>query len=286
MTFVLPRVFREDPSLFDGTSLDRRDPSYIRDLAPLAEVLYRYYFRVQARGFERAPRNGPFIMVGNHSGGLAAPDAGMTTHAWCLHRGVDAPAYALIHPTVFKAPYMNVHAMKLGGVAATARMAMKVIERGAPLFIYPGAGDDAYRRFEDRHTISFHGNDAFVRLALRFGVPIVPVISIGAHDTLFVIDDGRERAREWGLAEHGVERVPLTYSLSHGLSLGTHFTVPFPAAIEIEMGEPILLGEQGARKAADQALVGECYNRVERASQAIMDRLLAERRRRDRQSAA
>jgi 1-acyl-sn-glycerol-3-phosphate acyltransferase len=277
MTLILPRVYQEDPALYDGLSLDRRDPAYIRDLMPIQEALFRYYFRVDARGFERAPRGESFLMVGNHNGGVAAPDTGMTLHAWCLERGVDAPSYALIHPGIFKCPYLNVHAQKVGGIAATARMAVKAIETRAPLFIYPGGGDDAYKPYEDRHLISFYGQDAFIRLALRFGLAIVPVISIGAHETLIVLDNGRARARLWNLDQLGIERLPLTWSFPFGLAVGTPFTVPFPSRIGIEMGEPIRFAEKGAKAAGDAALVKRCYDTVVTTAQAIMDRLVGER---------
>ncbi|HEX6363061.1 MAG TPA: 1-acyl-sn-glycerol-3-phosphate acyltransferase, partial [Albitalea sp.] len=213
MSLILPRAFREDPARFDGTRLDLRDPDYVRDYLPLLEVAHRYWFRVSARGFERAPVGEPYLMVGNHNGGMNAPDTAMTLHAWYTTQGAEAPVHALIHPGVFTIPYLNVHATKLGGVAATARMALKVLESGVPLLIYPGAGDDAYKPWADRNRILFFGRDAFVKLALHLDLPVVPIVSAGAHETLVVLDDGRARARELGLDRHGVERLPLTFSL-------------------------------------------------------------------------
>lgn len=279
MSLILGRAYKEDPTLYDGLSLDRRDPDYIREYLPLLELLYRYYFRVRIRGFNGAPRGEPFLMIGNHNGGINAPDTAMTFHAWCMERGVDAPSYALIQKEVFQLPYLNVHSMKVGGIAATARMAIKAIDSGAPLFIYPGAGDDAYKPYADRHKVSFFGQDAFIRLALRFGLPIMPVISIGAHETLIVIDNGRERARELGLDKLGIERVPLTYSFPHGLALGMPFNLPFPAQITIEMGQPIRFADRGPKAASDPGLVKQCYDDVVRTCQSIMDRLVVERMR-------
>jgi hypothetical protein len=145
VTLILPSAFAEDPAAFDGTRLDLRDPDYIREVMPLLEAAYRYYFRVRATGFERTRVDGPFLMVGNHNGGINAPDAAMTLRAINLHVGPERPLYALIHPVIFTYPYLNVHAQKLGGIAATARMTLRAIEAGSPLFIYPGAGDDAYK---------------------------------------------------------------------------------------------------------------------------------------------
>jgi len=277
MSLILPRAFREDPSLFDGSDLGRRDPAYIRDFLPLLEALYRYYFRVSARGFDGSWGGRPFIMVGNHNGGINAPDTAMTLHAWFTSQGVDAPVHALIHPAIFKVPFLNVHVMKLGGVAANARMAMRVLESGAPLLVYPGAGDDAYKPFTDRHKIMFFGRDAFVRLALRMGVPVVPVVSVGAHETLIVLDDGRSRALELGLDKLGVERLPLTFSLPGGLAVGSPFNIPFPVQISIELGAPISLGTTKLRADRDPAIVRRCYDAVVQVMQSMLDRMVRER---------
>lgn len=277
MTLILPRAFREDPALYEGTSLQRRDPGYIRETMPMMELLFRYYFRVSARGFDRAPWGEPFMLAANHSGGINTPDTGMLMHAWFMERGVEAPLFALVQREAFKIPYLNVHVMKLGGIAATARMAIKAIESGVPLALYPGAGDDVYRPFEARHKISLFGQDACIRLALRFGLPIVPVVTIGSHETLLVFDDGRERARRWGLDAAGIERVPLTLSFPAGLSFGLPLNIPLPVKMAIEMGHPIRFGESGAKSASDAGLVKHCYDRLENAMQEIMDRLVSER---------
>jgi 1-acyl-sn-glycerol-3-phosphate acyltransferase len=277
MTVILPRAFREDPSLFDGSDLGKRDPAYIRDYLPLLEILYRYYFRVLVRGFDAYWGGRPFIMVGNHNGGINSPDTAMTLHAWFTHQGVDVPVHALIHPDIFKIQYLNVHIMKFGGVAATARMAMKVLESGAPLLLYPGAGDDAYKPFEDRHKIMLFGRDAFVRLALRMGVPVIPVVSIGAHETLIVLDDGRDRACELGLDKLGVERLPLTYSMPLGWTLGSPFNIPFPAQISIEMGVPINFSSTKPHADRDPATVKRCYDAVVQVMQSMLDRMVQER---------
>jgi 1-acyl-sn-glycerol-3-phosphate acyltransferase len=284
MTLILPRAFREDPALYDGTSLQRRDASYIQEVMPLLEVLFRYYFRVEARGFDRAPWGEPFLIVGNHSGGINTPDTGMTMHAWYMQRGVEAPVFALVQREVFKVPYLNVHVMKLGGIAATARMAVRALESGAPLALYPGAGDDVYRPFEERHKISFFGQDALIRLALRFGLAIVPVVAIGSHETLIVFDDGRERAQRWGLDALGIERVPLTLSFPQGVSFGIPLNIPLPIKLGLEMGYPIRFSEAGAKSASDAGLVKYCYDRVINEMQGMMDRLVHERESHERQA--
>jgi 1-acyl-sn-glycerol-3-phosphate acyltransferase len=121
------------------------------------------------------------------------------------------------------------------------------------------------------------GRDAFVRLALRMGVPVIPVVSIGAHETLIVLDDGRDRACELGLDKLGVERLPLTYSMPLGWTLGSPFNIPFPAQISIEMGVPINFSSTKPHADRDPATVKRCYDAVVQVMQSMLDRMVQER---------
>ena len=49
-----------------------RDPGFLRAVRPMLE-LYCRYFRSEVRGWERVPEEGPFLVVGNHSGGQTPP---------------------------------------------------------------------------------------------------------------------------------------------------------------------------------------------------------------------
>jgi 1-acyl-sn-glycerol-3-phosphate acyltransferase len=277
MGMILPRAYLEDPADFDGRRLDRRDPHYIRDLLPYTAFAWRHWFRCQVTGLDHLPASGPFLMVGNHNGGINAPDTAMTLHAWSMRFGVDRAMHALIHPSMFTVPYLNVHLMKLGGVAATARNAMRVLDLGLPLLMYPGGGNDAYRPWEHRHRIRLEGRDAFVRLALHLRLPVLPIVSLGAHETLIVLDDGRERARALGWDKAGVVRVPLTLSFPYGLTLGTPMNLPFPVRIRLRVGAPIQFATSAPRPDRDAATVRRCYVAVERVMQRMLDELCTER---------
>ena len=49
--------------------LDQRDPDYIRDQFSGLWMLALLYFRADVRGLHRIPKEGPVLLVGNHSGG-------------------------------------------------------------------------------------------------------------------------------------------------------------------------------------------------------------------------
>lgn len=262
-------------SSYGGTTLSARDAAYIRSWMPLAEIVSRFYFRVRLYGLDTVPADDPVIFVGNHSGGLATPDTAMAVHGFWSYWGPDRPVYALVHPDIFRLPSMARHIARVGGLAATPRMAHKVLEAKASMLIYPGAGDEAYRPYSERNRVDLGGHSAYIRLALRYRAPIVPVVTLGGHDTLIVIDDGRARAQALGLDRVGIERLPLTYAWPVGLALGAYYSVPFPARLDIAFGPPIRFDGFTAEMSRDSDVVAWCHNHVEQRMQSRLDALLA-----------
>jgi hypothetical protein len=67
-------------------------------------MLALLYFRADVRGLRRIPKEGPVLLVGNHSGGNVPPDTFVFTLAFCLYFGVERPFYQLAHNLVATAP--------------------------------------------------------------------------------------------------------------------------------------------------------------------------------------
>jgi len=138
------------------------------------------------------------LIVGSHNGGLAAPDMFMFLYDWVRRFGPERLASGLMHPSVWHAPVPLVAqaAAQIGAVIARPQMAIAAFRRDAAVLVYPGGPQDVFRPHNQRHKIEFAERRGFIKLALRAGVPIVPVISEGAHDTFFVIGDFYEQARQ------------------------------------------------------------------------------------------
>jgi 1-acyl-sn-glycerol-3-phosphate acyltransferase len=261
----------------NGMALDQRDPGYIRAWMTSAEWFSRYYFRVRVSGLDTVPTSGPVIFVGNHSGGLSTPDAAMAAHALWSRFGLDRPAFAMITPHVFASKSIGKHLMKVGGVAATSRMARKVLDAGASMLIYPGGGDEAYRSFWDRNVVDLRNQSAYIRLAIKYRVPIVPIVCRGGHNTLFVLSDGERITRALKLDTLGITRLPVVLGWPAGVTMGIHHTVPFPARMDLEFGPPINLDGFTPAMARDREVVAACHSHVERRMQATLDRMVQAR---------
>lgn len=259
-----------------GTS---RDPDFLRAVRPLLE-LYASYFRPEVRGFERLPAGGPFLVVGNHSGGQTPPDLPVLLTAWWRERGEDEPVYSLFHSFVMGMPGIGSTLGRAGAVEAGRDAAEGILRDGGVLIDFPGGDYDVFRPWRERNRIDFGGRLGFVRLALRTQVPVVPAVSIGAHETVVVLARGERLARRLGIDRlFRIKVLPLVFGPPFGVVPGGIPTLPFPSKITVELGEPIdWASDLGPEAADDDVVVRRCYDELTAAMQATLDRLAGERR--------
>jgi 1-acyl-sn-glycerol-3-phosphate acyltransferase len=259
----------------------QRDPQRIRQLMPVWAWLYRHYFRVQTSGWEQLDANDQVLVVGSHNGGLASPDLPMAAYDWFRRFGTDRPIYGLAHAKLWQGyPWVAKEVARVGAIPYTPRNAMAVLDRGHSLLIYPGGGQDAFRPHRQRDRIHLAGRTGFLRLAIWYGLPIVPLISWGSHDTLIVLDDLYPLARRlhalgmpWVLGVDP-EVLPVYLGLPWGLALGPLPNLPLPVPIHTRVCAPIRLERTGHAASRDKPYVQACYLQVVAAMQAELDQLI------------
>ncbi|MCL2930568.1 MAG: lysophospholipid acyltransferase family protein [Trichodesmium sp. St2_bin6] len=265
---------------YDGWSLDERDPEVIKSMMPLWEWFYRYYFRVQTDGWHHIPDE-KILIVGSHNGGLPAPDMHMCMYDWFKRFGPKRLAYGLMHQNAWSAfPSTTTLAVQCGAVRAHPKMGIAAFQRNASVIVYPGGGPDVFRPHSMRNKIYFAERKGFIKLALREEVPIVPMISNGAHDTLIVLADFYEQAKQlhkWGmpwLFDLDPEVFPIYIGLPWGLAIGPLPNFPFPVQIHTRVCPPIVFERYGRKAASDRAYVDACYQKVLTQMQQELDELI------------
>ncbi|MCB1257824.1 MAG: acyltransferase family protein [Microthrixaceae bacterium] len=256
-----------------------RDPAFLRTVRPILE-LYSSYFRPEVRGFERVPEHGPMLVVGNHSGGQLPPDVPILLTAWWRERGEDDPIYTLMHSLFMSLPGVGQTMSRAGGLEAGPHQAEGVLRNGGILIDFPGGDHEVFRPWSERNTIDFGGRTGFIRLALRTQVPVVPFVSVGAHETLVVLSRGEWLAKRlWIAKKLRVSVVPLVLGPPFGIVPGGIPTFPLPAKVTTELLDPIdWPARYGPEAADDDEIVQACYDELTEAMQTAMDRLAAERK--------
>jgi 1-acyl-sn-glycerol-3-phosphate acyltransferase len=186
------------------------DKKFIQKIDPFLDGLYRHYFRCELSGWGNIPDE-KVLFVGNHNG-LLTFEVLMLFHAWWKQFRGAKTALGLAHGVALNNPFFRWLIPKIGAIPAEPDIAFEALERGYSLLAYPGGEKESFRPYKDRKKIDFYQRKGFVRLALRAGVPIVPIVSVGAHESYVILDRGEELAEKLGLKEkfrlHGM---PITF---------------------------------------------------------------------------
>jgi 1-acyl-sn-glycerol-3-phosphate acyltransferase len=186
--------------------LEKVDPRFTARIMPFLEGLYKYYFRCDVDGWENVPEE-KVMFIGNHNG-LLTFEVLMMFYAWWERFHGARRALGLAHVVALENPFFRWIIPKLGAIPASPELALEALKRDYSLLVYPGGEKEAFRPFKDRKKIDFFQRKGFIRIALEAKVPIVPVVSIGAHETYVIFDRGEEIAEKLGLTKrmrlHGV----------------------------------------------------------------------------------
>jgi 1-acyl-sn-glycerol-3-phosphate acyltransferase len=232
---------------------------------PLFRVLYEKYWRVDARGARHVPKSGPVILVSNHSGTLPF-DATMIACA-LEEAQYPRPTRFLYDRFVENLPWVPSFFKKAGGVVASHDNAARLLEKGELVGLFPEGVAGLSKLYSERYVLQpFSGG--FVRLALRFGAPIVPVAVVGAEEIYPLVG----RLKRIGKLM-GAPYLPVTPFFP---LLGPLGLIPLPTRWQIRFGKPIVLGSGGSPRLHGTA-VRASAEQVRRRVQTMVRALLRER---------
>jgi len=271
---------RSQPTQYPaGQGLNGPDPKLMEAQSGIWSTLMDRYFRLDFSGFENLPDE-PCLLVGVHSGGPLTMDAWTVIMAWWREFGESRSLHGTAHDVLMNAPVLGDYFKRVGVVSPSKENIRAAFEQGDDVILWPGGEVDSYRAWRHRDKAVLGGRKGFIRLAMSAGVPIVPVATVGGHDTLFVLSEGRGLARALKLKERMRSDVaPITLSWPFGVAL--HLTpfqhVPLPAKIRTRILEPVYL-DNDPQRLNDQGYVEAMYEKIEGDIQAGMDKLASARR--------
>jgi 1-acyl-sn-glycerol-3-phosphate acyltransferase len=224
----------------DPVELPARALHPVAPFVPTIKRLVHGYFRSEVHGFEHVP-DGPVLFVGNHSGGAGSPDSVVFILEFLDRFGVDRPLYWLAHDLLMQLPLIGTLIHRAGVVSARPEVARDILRKGGSVVVYPGGEIELHRPWTERNRIKFQGRTGFLRLARDAGVPIVPVVAHGGHNTYLPISDGTAIAHRLRLDRlFKLRTFPITVSAPFGLVVGDLLAhIPLPARIQVELLEPI-----------------------------------------------
>lgn len=216
---------------------------------PVVELLHDRYFRVMSHGVENVPAQGGAVLVSNHSGTLPFDGVMIFTNVHKERGRVVRPVADRFVPLM---PFIGTFFARVGVVTGTGGNLRFLLERGELLLIFPEGTTGIGKPFASRYQIQ-DWRVGHAELAIRHGVPVVPVAVIGAEEQM------PQLARiERGAKLVGAPYIPIALPL-----------FPLPVRYHLHYGPPIdlsaydpddaasLRAAAQVTKAAVEALIAE-----------------------------
>jgi 1-acyl-sn-glycerol-3-phosphate acyltransferase len=257
-------------------STDGPDEDVMQGQKFVWNTLIDHWFRMEMDGWENVPDT-PVLLVGIHSGAPFVWDAWTVGVQWWRRYGMDRPLHGTAHDALMAAPVIGRYFRAMGVLPAAPDAIATALAEGRDVALWPGGEVDSLRPWRERDEANLAGRTGFVRMAIRAGVPIVPIATVGGADAMPVLIRGDRLSRVLRLDRMLRLKVfPIAVSLPWGIAPAALPQFPLPAKIRTRLMPPIELARD-ADRADDDAYVERMYREVEDSIQSGMDALARKR---------
>jgi len=268
----VPRV-ADDEVLSDSRLSDVDEwgrSEHMRELARrLYDPIYRNWFRVEWEGLEKIPTGGGALIVANHAGAIPS-DAPAIMHG--IETELHRPVYGLAEYIFREMPVVGTLWSRVGGVTAQPENAYRLLrEQGQLVLVFPEGTKGTSKSYRERYRLRRFGRGGFVEIAMRAGVPVVPIAVVGAEESMPILFKLPQLAKVLG-----VPYVPVTANMVALGPLG--LMAYFPAKFKLRVLDPIRFDVRADQPRYSRSKVmDESENIREKIQEALYDMLRARR---------
>jgi 1-acyl-sn-glycerol-3-phosphate acyltransferase len=233
------------------------------------DPIYRNWFRAEWEGLENIPTEGGALLVSNHAAAIPS-DAPVIMHG--IETELNRPVYGLAEYLFKSMPLVGTVWARGGGVVAHPDNAFRLLHNQKQLvLVFPEGTKGTSKTYRERYQLSRFGRGGFVKIAMRAGVPVVPIAVVGAEEsmpTLFKIN-----ALSKAL---GVPYFPVTANmLAFGPILGAFLY--FPAKFKLRVLEPVTFDVEPDQPRYSRSLVMEQAEHIRQLIQEALYDMLRQR---------
>ncbi|MBX3285819.1 MAG: lysophospholipid acyltransferase family protein [Acidimicrobiales bacterium] len=193
------------------------------------DPMYRRWFRAEWEGLDKIPTEGGALLVSNHAGAIPA-DAPAIMHG--IEEELGRPVYGLADHFFKTTPVVGTLWARAGGVVAHPDNAYRLLREQQQLaLVFPEGTKGTSKTYNERYRLRRFGRGGFVEIAMRAGVPIIPIAVVGSEESMPILFKLPSVAKAFGLPYF-----PVTANMAFG-PLGT--LVPFPAKLKLRVLDPV-----------------------------------------------
>src|SRR5262245_34548054 len=147
-------------------------------MLPAVRFLFERYWRVEVSGARHVPADGPALLVANHSGALPFDGVMIVT---AVEMFCGRTVRFLYDRFVENIPPVASFYRKVGGAVASRENAVKLLDAGELVLIFPEGVSGVAKSFGDRYRLRPFG-PGFARLAIATDAPVVPLAAVGGEE--------------------------------------------------------------------------------------------------------
>lgn len=189
------------------------------------------WHRYEVRGFEHL-EGPPALIVGYHGRSIAR-DLCMLTAS--VHDRMGYIPHAFFHRAFGEYPGLRSVLAGVGGLTGDAASLEAVLERGEHLLTTPGGTGEGCRSHRHRYRVRWGDRMGYLKLALKYGLDLVPAAASGTDDTYIGLNDGDA----WSRRLHAPANLPVWLGVG---PLGLWpLSPPFPVKVTQHIGPRIHL---------------------------------------------
>ena len=233
------------------------------------EPVYSKWFRAEWTGLEKIPSEGGALLVANHAGAIPS-DAPVIMHG--IEKELGRPVYGLADYFFRTVPVVGTLWARAGGVSARPGNAYRLLrEQNQLALVFPEGTKGPSKSYTDRYQLRRFGRGGFVEIAMRAGVPVIPIAVVGSEEAMPVIFRLQTLARALG-----VPYVPVTANLLAMGPLGA--VVPFPAKFRLQVLDPVSFDVPADQERYSKSRIMEEAERIRSYIQESVYDMLRDRR--------
>ncbi|MBX7070983.1 MAG: acyltransferase family protein [Microthrixaceae bacterium] len=235
----------------------------------LYEPIYSKWFRAEWEGLEKIPTDGGALIVANHAGAIPS-DAPAIMHG--IEKELERPVYGMADYFFRKVPVVGTMWSRLGGLPAHPDNAYRLLrEQKQLVLVFPEGTKGTSKHMSERYQLARFGRGGFVEIAMRAGVPVIPIAVVGAEESMPIV------AKVPAVAKAiGIPYMPITANM---LALGPLGLVGyFPAKFKLRVLDPVYFNVEPDRERYSKSRIMDESERIRDNIQAALYDMLRERR--------
>jgi 1-acyl-sn-glycerol-3-phosphate acyltransferase len=233
------------------------------------DPMYKYWFRVEWEGFELLPKNGGALLVSNHAGAIPS-DAPAIMHG--IETRLERPVYGLAEYLFRALPVFGTMWSRVGGVPAHPDNAYRLLHDEQQLaLVFPEGSKGTGKHYSNRYQLRRFGRGGFVEIAMRSGVPVIPIAVVGAEESMPILFKSNRLAKALNIPYFPVTANMLAFG---PLGLGAYF----PAKFKIRVLPPVHFEVPANQERYSRSRVMEESERIRKMVQEALYDMLRSRR--------